>query len=234
MLNILCNLHPCRADRRTSSPVMRPSAAVPAKRVKGGSLPSSAYRREDADQPPVEGESQLFAIMLAATPHHPSSAGEQSALRSFVLEVAKRSEPVTLKNAIRTWQELGAFASSVKMDVSELSALLLATFVQLNGSAARAFNSLNWPVNNLKLSFDGSLEANKEGGSLQAWNWRKASPSFPSNCHLRIGKRFRSYGWSHEADGAVRCATYVVRSCALCARATVREKMAITRVLGVK
>ena len=116
-------------SRPTSSPVMRPSAVVPAKRVKGGSLPSSAYRREDADQPPVEGESQLFAIMLAATPHHPSSAGEQSALRSFVLEVAKRSEPVTLKNAIRTWQELRAFASSVKMDVSELSAQ---SFLEVN------------------------------------------------------------------------------------------------------
>ncbi len=74
-----------------------------------------------------------------------------------MIEVAKRSEPVTLKNAIRTWQELRSFASSIKIDVAELSALHLATFIQLNASAFRAFNSFNWLVYNLKLHFDTSL-----------------------------------------------------------------------------
>ena len=165
----------------TQPVVLRPSASAPSKVPQGGVLPGSAYLREGEGQVPVEGESQLFAIMLAASPHRPSSAGEQSALRSFVVEVAKRAEPVTLKNAIRTWQELRSFASSLKVDVATLSALQLATFIQQNETSTRAYNSLHWMVKNLKLPFDVSLvtKQSKRAHPSKFGTGAKQAPIFP-------------------------------------------------------
>ena len=129
----------------------------------------------------MEGESQLFAIMLAASPHRPSSSGEQSALRSFVIEVAKKAEPVTLKNAIRTWQELRSFASCSKVGVAALTALQLATFIQQNEAATRSYNSLRWLVKNLKLPFDVSLvtKQNKRAHPSKFGTGAKQAPVFP-------------------------------------------------------
>ena len=143
-------------SRPKASPSLQPSAA-PRSVAKGGSLPASAYHRPGDDKAPVEGENQLLAIMLAASPHRPSSVGEQSALRSFVVSVASKCEPVTLRNALRTWQELRTFATGIKADMVDLSALQLATFIQTSASATRAYNSLHWLVRNLKLGYDLGL-----------------------------------------------------------------------------
>ena len=161
--------------------VLRPSASAPSKVPRGGVLPGSAYLRGDEGQVPVEGESQLFAIMLAASPHRPSSVGEQSALRSFVIEVAKKAEPVTLKNAIRTWQELRSFASALKVDVATITALQLATFIQQNETTTRAYNSLHWMVKNLKLPFDVSLvtKQSKRAHPSKFGTGAKQAPVFP-------------------------------------------------------
>ena len=161
--------------------VLRPSASASSKVTRGGTLPGSAYLRGDEEQVPVEGESQLFAIMLAASPHRPSSVGEQSALRSFVIEVAKKAEPVTLKNAIRTWQELRSFASAVKVDVANITALQLATFIRQNETTTRAFNSLHWMVKNLKLPFDVSLvtKQSKRAHPSKFGTGAKQAPVFP-------------------------------------------------------
>ena len=137
-------------SRPKASPSLQPSAA-PRSVAKGGSLPASAYRRPGDDKAPVEDENQLLAIMLAASPHRPSSVGEQSALRSFVVSVASKCEPVTLRNALRTWQELRTFASGIKIDMVELSALQLATFIQTSDAATRAYNSLHWLVRNFEV-----------------------------------------------------------------------------------
>ncbi len=160
---------------------LRPSASAPSKVPRGGTLPGSAYLRGDEGQVPVEGESQLFAIMFAASPRRPSSAGEQSALRSFAIEVAKKAEPVALKNAIRTWQELRSFVSALKVDIATLKALQLATFIQQNETSTRAYNSLHWMVKNLKLPFDVSLvtKQSKRAQPSKFGTGAKQAPVFP-------------------------------------------------------
>ena len=160
---------------------LRPSAALPRSVVKGGSLPASAYIQPGSERAPAEGESQLLAIMLAATPHRPSSVGGQSALHSFVVEVARRCEPVTLKNAIRTWQELRSFAASIRIDVADLSALQLATFIQTHAASTRAHNSLHWLVKNLKLRYDMSLvlKPGKKAAPSRFGTGAKQAPVFP-------------------------------------------------------
>ena len=160
---------------------LRPSATLPRSVVKGGSLPASAYIQPGSERAPAEGESQLLAIMLAATPHRPSSVGEQSALHSFVVEVARRCEPVTLKNAIRTWQELRSFAASIRIDVADLSALQLATFIQTHEASTRAHNSLHWLVKNLKLRYDMSLvlKPGKKAAPSRFGTGAKQAPVFP-------------------------------------------------------
>ena len=172
---------PSRAMPPAIQAHLRPSAALPRSVVKGGSLPASAYIQPGSERAPAEGESQLLAIMLAVTPHRPSSVGEQSALHSFVVDVARRCEPVTLKNAIRTWQELRSFAASIRHDVAELSALQLATFIQTHEASTRAHNALHWLVKNLKLRYDMSLvlKPGKKAAPSRFGTGAKQAPVLP-------------------------------------------------------
>ena len=142
--------------------------------------------------------------------------GEQSALHSFVVEVARRCEPVTLKNAIRTWQELRSFAASIRIDVADLSALQLATFIQTHEASTRAHNSLHWLVKNLKLRYDMSLvlKPGKKAAPSRFGTGAKQAPVFPPIA-------IYEYGRARQMDRLAGSAFHDLWRCSLCTHSAI-------------